>query len=237
MTKPTKTPRTVLGYIRVSTEEQAEQGISPEAQETQIRAYCEAHGLILADLIFDNGISAKTIRKRPGLVQALKTLRAGDVDGIAVTKLDRLSRSTRDVLDLVARAEREGWQVHSIGEHLDTSSPSGRFVLTILAGLAQMEREQTAERTKAALAELRRQGRRTSGRPPFGFRFEDGREVEVPGELELLQRLLALKADGLGAQRIANAMNEAGTGNPRTGGAWNRGTVQAILKTAERRAA
>ena len=147
-TKP-KNPHNVLGYVRVSTEEQAEQGISPEAQEAQLRAYCEAHRLTLAGLVFENGISGRTIRIRPGLVQALQALRGGDVDGIVVTKLDRLSRSARDVLDLVARAEREGWQVYSIGEHLDTSSPSGRLVLTILAGLAQMEREQTAERTKA----------------------------------------------------------------------------------------
>ena len=116
------------------------------------------------------------------LQRALQALRSGEVVGLVAVKLDRLSRTTRDVLDLVARAEKESWALHSIEERLDTSSAQGRFVVTLLGALSQLEREQAAERTKSAMAELRRQGRRISGKPPFGYRFEGGRVVEVTEE-------------------------------------------------------
>jgi len=236
MTKPADRPR-VLAYCRVSTDDQAENGVSMEAQEARALAYCDAHALDVLDVVRDNGASARTVTKRAGLQRVLRDLRAGQADGVVVAKLDRLSRTTRDVLDLVARADREGWQVHSIAEHLDTSTPAGRFTVTILAGLAQMEREQASERTKAALAHLRSQGKRTSGRPPFGFRFEDGLEVEVPAEQEVLAAMLELRSGGLGARRIANELVRRDVVNPRSGQPFSHGTVQAIVRTAERRSA
>jgi len=139
------------------------------------------------------------------------------------------------VLDLVATSEREGWALHSIEERLDTSSPHGRFVVTVLAALAQMEREQIASRTKAAMAELRRQGRRTSFRPPFGSRFEGNRVVPVEAEQRILARIAALEARGLGCCRIRSALNAEGGGNPRTGKPWNLGTLRAVLRSAAAR--
>jgi DNA invertase Pin-like site-specific DNA recombinase len=166
---------------------------------------------------------------------SLRALRKGEADGLVAVKLDRMSRSTRDVLDLVAQAEREDWALHSIEEKLDTSSAHGRFVVTVLAALAELERGQTAERTRDALAEMRRRGRRVSGRPPFGFRFEgDGLEA-VPEEQEILGRMMRLRSRGNGARRIAAKLNRDGTLNPRTGRPWNYGTVAAILRTATRR--
>ncbi len=148
-------------------------------------------------------------------------------------KLDRLSRTTRDVLDLVARSEKEKWALHSIDERLDTSSPQGRFVVS---ALAQLEREQAAERTRHAMAELRRQGRKTSSRPPFGFRFEGDRVVTVPSEQKILLRMLRLRKQGAGEFAIASTLARAGIPNPRTGRPWYYGTVRAILKSAARRA-
>ncbi len=182
------------------------------------------------------GVSGKSLSGRGGLQQVLAALRAGEADGLVVAKLDRLSRSVRDVLDLVDEAGRRGWQLHSIAEHLDTSTASGRFTLTVLAGLAQMEREQVAERTRAALAHLRSQGKRTSGRAPFGYRFEAGHEVEAPVERPALARILELRADGLGPRRLARALADEQLPNPRTGRAFTPGTLQAIVRTAERRA-
>ncbi len=224
----------VLGYARVSTADQAEHGVSLAAQRHRIAAYCEAHGLTLAGIEEDAGISAKATRNRPGLQRALSALKARESVGLVVVKLDRLSRTTRDVLDLVALSERQGWALHSIDEKLDTGCPQGRFVVTILGALAQLEREQAAERTRAALAELRRQGRRISGKPPYGFRFENGMLVEVPDEAALLDRMLALHAEGLGARAIRTRLIKEGSANPRTGGEWKHGTVRDIVARAVR---
>ena len=131
----------VVGYVRVSTEDQAENGISLAEQRHRIRAYCDAHGLQLARIAADNGRSGKTMSNRPGLLSALQALQERACGGLVVCKLDRLSRTTTDILGLVERANKGGWQLHSIQEHLDTRSSHGRFVLGILSLLAQMERE------------------------------------------------------------------------------------------------
>jgi len=226
----------VLGYVRVSTEDQSANGVSLDAQRHRLTAYAAAHGLELVGIEADEGISAKKTSNRPALQRALARLKRKEADGLVAVKLDRLSRSTRDVLDLVSISEREGWALHSIEERLDTSSPHGRFVVTVLAALAQMEREQIASRTKAAMGELRRQGRKTSSKAPFGYRFDGDRVVEVPAEQRILARIAALQADGLGCCRITNALNESGP-NPRVKRPWNVGTVRAILRTVARRSA
>jgi len=229
-----KTARTrrVLGYARVSTTEQVVEGISLDAQRHRIRAYCDAHGLALVGIEADEGLSAKRTSNRPALQRALEALKKKEAAGLVAVKLDRLSRTTRDVLDLVARSDREAWELHSIDERLDTGTAQGRFVVTILGGLAQLEREQTAERTRQAMAELRRQRRRISGKPPFGYRFEGDAVVAEPAEQPVLERMLALRDAGHGEWKIARVLNDEGLGNPRTGNDWFYGTVRAILRNA-----
>jgi DNA invertase Pin-like site-specific DNA recombinase len=227
----------VIGYARVSTEDQASGGVSLDAQRRRLRAYCDAHGLTLARIEEDAGFSARKTTNRPAFQRALEAMRKGEASGLVAVKLDRLSRTTRDVLDLVARAEKEGWALHSIEERLDTASPQGRFCVTVLGAIAQLEREQAAERTRAAMAELRRQGRKVSSRPPLGFRFEGERVVEDPAEQEVLGRMLELQDAGAGEYAVASALNREGVVNPRTGRPWFHGTVRAILHSAARRVA
>jgi DNA invertase Pin-like site-specific DNA recombinase len=222
--------------VRVSTDDQASNGISLEEQRGRIRAYAKAHGLRVVRVASDDGVSGKTIKGRPGLLRALEDLSDAEVDGLVVCKLDRLSRTTTDILGLVEQASRDGWQLHSIEEHLDTTSSHGRFVVGILSLLAQMEREQCAERTRAALAELRRRGKRVSGKAPFGYRFDGDDVVEAPEEQQILARILKLRSGGLGARRIARALNDAWIKNPRTRRWWTHGTVGDLLRTAGRRA-
>jgi len=229
------TGQRVIGYTRVSTDDQAENGISLEEQQHRIRAYADAHGLRVVRIESDNGISGKAVANRPALQRALETLGSGEAGGLVICELDRLSRTTSDILQLVARADREGWELHSLSEHLDTSTPHGRFFVTMIAGLAQMEREQTAERTRLAMAELRRRGKRVSGRAPFGYRFENGNVVPLEKEQRILTYILELRAEGLGARRIARALREVGLNNPRTRRWWTHGTVGDLLRTAARR--
>ena len=140
-----------VAYVRVSTDKQADHGVSLEAQEAKLRAYADLYGLDLVEVAVDAAVSAQTL-DRPALTRVLAMLRSGEADALLVVKLDRLSRATRDVLDLVESSGREGWALHSISEKLDTSSAIGRFVVTIMAALAQMEREQIGERTAATMS-------------------------------------------------------------------------------------
>lgn len=238
----------LVGYVRVSTAEQADGGLSLPAQRERLRAYATAQGFDLVGVEEDAGLSGSLPpHKRPGLARALAAVAGGKADGVAVVKLDRLSRTVAHTLDLVARAEREGWRLASVSEALDTGSAIGRMVVTILAALAQMEREQIGERTSAAMDQIAREGRARSRFLPFGFSLKGSDSMEaiagdrsplVPDQAEqaILARMLALQAEGNGAHRIAGALNEAGTKNPRTGSTWSVGTVAAILRTAERRA-
>ncbi len=228
-------PLRAVGYLRVSTEEQARDGVSLDAQRHRIEAHAEAQGWELAGIEADNGISGKRLNNRPGLRRALSALRKGRADALLVVALDRLSRTTTDVLDLAARSEREGWQIMAVQEQVDASSPEGEFLLTLKASLAQLERRKIGQRTKDALAELRRQGKRTSRFAPFGYRWADGRRVRVGAEQHILRRIMRYRTQGLGKRRIAKALNGAGCMNPRTQGAWTPSTLAAVLRSAARR--
>jgi len=138
------------------------------------------------------------------------------------------------VLDLAARSEREGWQILCVNEQVD-ATPEGEFMLTLRAGLAQLERRKIGQRTKDALGELRRQGRRTSRFPPFGFKWSDGRRVQVPVEQRILKRILRHREQGLGKRRIAKLLNGVGCMNPRTRGPWTPSTLAHVLRSAARR--
>lgn len=239
----------LVGYVRVSTEEQARSGLSLDAQRVTLTHHAAALGCELVEVFEDAGVSGGLApHKRPGLAAALDAVSTGRAGGLLVLNLSRLSRSTRDTLALVERSEREGWRLASVREQLDTGTAAGRMVITMLAALSQMEREQVAERTTWALSQIARDGRSRSRFLPFGYRLESGATgstpagdrsqlVPHPEEQPLLARMLALRVEGLGAWRIAADLNAAGEGNPRTGRPWNYGTVAAILRNHDRREA
>lgn len=237
----------LIGYVRVSTEEQAREGVSLDAQRQRLEAWCVAMGHELVGICSDEGVSGKLDpERRAGLAEVLRRLRERRAEGLLVVKLDRLSRVTRDLLDLVSEVERRGWVLASVSEQIDTSTAHGRFVVTILAGLAAMEREQVAERTRDALAEIRRQGRGCSRFTPFGWMTEDGghelprREpgagpdrrllVMDPDEQRALEVISMLRAEGLGVRRISSRLSALGETHPRTGNRWNPRGVERAMK-------
>lgn len=226
---------TAIGYARVSTVDQAKEGVSLDAQEAKIRAYCSLNDLELVGIEFDDE-SGKSV-DRPGLQAALDELKSGAAQAIVVLKLDRLSRRVRDTLDLVEEIELAGAAFHSIAEHIDTKSAMGRFFLTIMAALAQMERETIVERTVTALQHKKATGQHIGG-VPFGYRCEKvGNQTSLvrdQSEQVTLMFMVGMRAGGAPYQAIADALNEAGTKPPRPlrkgrETRWHSGTVQTIL--------
>ena len=225
--------RSVAGYVRVSTEEQAQEGVSLAAQKHKIEVYCDLNDLQLVGIIEDAGISGKTLSKRPGIQEALNQLERGTITGLVILKLDRLSRSTRDILDLTDRFEKNDWELHSIMERLDTSSATGRFTLTLLASLAQLEREQISERTKAALAHKKENGEYL-GSPPLGYQIEvstSGKRNLVPVRAEqlVLQRIDDMRRDGMTYQQIADALNKSDVRTKR-GKLFRKASIHYLVK-------
>ena len=222
-----------LGYCRCSTIEQATEGLSLDVQQSKIQAYCSLNDLQLVDIdAHDVGISGKSLN-RPGIQSVLDRLRSGEANAIVVLKLDRLSRSTRDVLHLIEMVETNGWQLHSIGEKLDSSTASGRFTITILSALAQMEREQIGERTSQALQHMKSNGE-TLGTTPLGYesqKDEDGRRILVPCHEEqvILKQIDDLRHSGLSYAVIAEQLNKKGVPTKRNG-SWHASTVRSLIQ-------
>ena len=176
-----------LLYKRVSSTEQREEGVSLDAQEARLRAYCTYQGHEIVDVIADEGVSAKNL-KRPGIQRALKMLAAKDADAILVTRLDRLSRSVRDIMDIIEKSRDEHWDLVSLSEALDTGSAMGRFVVVILSGIAQMTRELIAENTKDALSHLRTTGKRYCRHAPYGWKHVGGNLVVDEAEMKMMEQ-------------------------------------------------
>jgi DNA invertase Pin-like site-specific DNA recombinase len=203
----------VIGYVRVSTDEQASEGVSLDAQSERVRAYCGLYGLDLVDLVSDPGESAKTL-ERPGLNRALAYLDAGQADGLVIAKLDRLTRSVADLATLLTRHFGDGCTHHlfSVADSIDTRTAAGRLVLNVLTTVAQWERETICERTRDALRHKRARGERTGG-VPFGFDLDasgpttkSGRPARLipnPAEAAVITRICDLKRIGLGPRAIA----------------------------------
>jgi len=129
-----------VGYIRVSTSEQAKEGVSLDNQTAKIKAYSDLNDFNLLEIINDPGMSGKNL-KRPGILKLMKMIKKKKIDTIIVYKLDRLSRKVKDTLELIETFEKKGITFHSITEKIDTKTAMGKFFLNITASLAQMERD------------------------------------------------------------------------------------------------
>jgi site-specific DNA recombinase len=222
----------VIGYCRVSSEDQAREGVSLAMQADKIRAYCALNDLALVEIIEDAGLSAKSITGRPGFQRALSMVFSGEVDGLVVWKLDRAFRSTTDALSTAEKLNKKGRALISINERLDTSSAVGEFFFSLLASLAQMERKLVGERTKAALLSKKGRGERV-GQLPLGYALaDDGVHLqEDAAEQAIISRIRTLKADGLSCRRIAETLNGEG-GTTKEGKAWTHVQVSRLIKLA-----
>jgi site-specific DNA recombinase len=227
------TGRCALGYVRVSTEKQADVGLSLDAQTEKVRAMAVVHGTALADVIVDAGESAKSLN-RPGLAWLLAQVDAGAVHTVIIAKLDRLTRSVADLAALLQRFDRRKVSLISVAEQLDTGSAIGRLLLNIMVSVSQWEREAIGERTRDVLRHKRAKGERV-GTLPFGSQLSaDGKQLEpAPVEQRLLARIRALKAEGRTTREIAALLNAEGV-TTRRGTSWRFQYVARTLRVEQR---
>jgi DNA invertase Pin-like site-specific DNA recombinase len=196
----------VIGYIRVSTDKQAEHGFSLEAQAEKLKAYAMLYDIELVDLVVEQG-SAKSV-DREGLQSVLERL-GKDADGLLVVKLDRLTRSVADLGRLVETYFQD-YALLSVGEQIDTRSAAGRLVLNVLASVSQWEREVIGERTSAAMQHMKSLNKYTGGKTPYGYDLVDGSLVENASEQHVVQLVAQYKSEGLSYSRIGRVLAEAG---------------------------
>ena len=222
---PTAARTRAIAYLRVSTEKQSESGLSLEAQRAKVEAFASLYGLDLV-VVADAAASAGTL-DRSVLIQVLDRLRRGEASALLVVKLDRLTRSVRDLGELLEIAEREGWAILSVGENLDTRTAAGRLVVNVLGAVAQWEREAIGERTAAALEAKRHRREYCGGAAPYGWRLGADRRTLEPDAEEQALIAAAQRLRTRPLRSIANALQAQGY-LPRTG-RWHPGTVKSLL--------
>lgn len=231
---PAKTK--AVAYLRVSTDKQADTGVSLDAQRAKVQLYAELYDLELVEVVVDAGASAKTL-ERDGLQRALAMLDNGKADALLVAKLDRLTRSVRDLGALLDGwfGRKDGPALLSVQEQVDTRTAGGRLVLNVLMSVAQWERETIGERTSAAMAHMKAEGAYTGGRAPYGWKAdENGKLHPVKVEQEAISLAKRLHADGNSLRRVGALLSEAGY-CPRNGSVWHGSSIRIVLaaKTAD----
>ena len=228
----------IILYARVSTVDQSDNGVSLEAQQAKLESYASLYDLTVAKTIVDAGESAKSLN-RPGLQQALELLRTGNADGLAVVKLDRLTRSISDWQSLIDDyfGERAGKQLFSVSDSIDTRTAAGRLVLNVLLSVAQWEREAVGERTREALRHKIRNGERC-GKVRFGYDLADDGKTLIanPTEQRAIALMLDLREAGHTLRQIAATLTERGIPTKEGATAWTHTAVARILGR-ERKAA
>ena len=227
-----------IGYVRCSTQEQVDSGLGLDVQAERIRAYCSMRGLDLLDIIIDAGVSGgKPLAKREGGQRLLTAMKAKQADAVVMLKLDRMFRNAGDCLTTVETWEKAGVALHVVdlgGNAIDTTSAAGRFMLVVLAGAAEMERNLTRERTRSAMAVKKSNGQRV-GAVPFGFDLADDGRTLIPNEREhaIIRDMRTMKASRMTLREIALALTERGV--PTKTGKASRWTHQAVARILSRR--
>lgn len=209
-----------VGYVRVSTEEQAQSGLGLEGQARALRAYCEAKGLVLDELFVDAGYSGKDLN-RPGITELLRRVRDGRVGTVVTVKIDRLSRRVIDTLTIVEMLRRHDSAIVFVQEAIDTGTAAGKAMLTVIAAFAEMERNYISERTRSALAAKKARGERL-GNPAFGT---------LDGEEGVRRVARDLRAQRLSLRAIATALQNRGI-SPRRARVWSPEMVRRLLALA-----
>ncbi len=224
----------VIGYVRVSTEGQVEEGVSLDAQEAKIRQWADLNDRPVGDIYKDAGISGAKLASREGLQAAIKHVCKAK-GALVIYSLSRLARSTRDTLDISERLSKSGAELVSLSEKIDTTSASGKMIFRLLAVLAEFERDQVAERTREAMRHLRANGKRVSRYAPFGWDVSvDGRNlVSNAEEHKVIRRIMVFRKKGRSPGWIADRLTQIGIPTKQGRKTWSAKVVRTIVKRTE----
>lgn len=207
-----------LGYTRVSKENLTGKNVSIANQSQTLIAEAKHRGFSLELVDEGEGVSGKKLSKRPVLIETLARLDRGEVDGLIVTKLDRLARSTIDFLTILERSQKNGWSLIVLDLAIDTTTPAGTLNATMMASFAQYEREIISQRTKSALAYKKSQGV-IIGRP------------SVTDPL-VIKRIQDLRNERLSLRAIGDRLTQEGIQPVRGGSTWYASTIKQLLEKA-----
>lgn len=219
-------------YVRVSTEEQAAEGYSIDAQKLILEDYCIAEGWDVAGIYQDDGYSGRNT-KRPAYRRMMMEIDSWDL--ILVIKMDRIHRNSRNFMNMMEELNKKGKMFVSSSEALDTTNALGRFVVDMIQRIAQLESEQIGERTyvgmreKAETLEESESYKRTMGfNPPFGYTINEGSLKSVPEELDVVRKIFNDYMSGMTMDAICFDLNRSGD-LTRKGNAWNKFSLRNIL--------
>jgi site-specific DNA recombinase len=223
-----------VGYVRVSTQGQADHGMSLADQRDRIREYATEKGYELARIeqeAASGGLRSDEVHSwehRPILLDVMDRAADGSFDVLIVAKLDRLSRDHVTLVTLERQLQRHGVRVESVAEEQNGDGPLAEFVRGQLALVAQLERGVILERVRAGKARKKALGRHVHGRIPYGYQSERGVLEPVPAVAEVVRRIFARAVAGDSPGRIARSLNREGTASPR-GAAWTSKAVSRIV--------
>jgi site-specific DNA recombinase len=217
-----------IGYVRVSTQGQVEDGVSLDAQEAKVRSWADLNNAAEVVIFRDEGISGKRSDNRPGLQSALDAVGKGDA--LIVYSLSRLSRSTKDALVLAEVLSKKEADLVSLSEKIDTTSASGKMVFRLMAVLNEFERDQISDRTRFALAHKKANHEKTGGDIPFGYSVAGGRLVEDANEQKAIALIRDLRSKGYRLQAICWELAKEGYRTRRGNLKWQPKTVSRIIE-------
>lgn len=224
--KTDQQPKQQVGivYCRKSTNKQ---DVTVQDQAERGKAYFVSEGIEPRYVIADEASGGKPLAERIGGVEALRLLASGEATDIWVLKLDRAFRNAGDCLRVTEEWNKAGIGFHAQDVGVDTHKPSGRFFLTVIAGVAEMERAVISERTRNGL-DYRKQHGQVYSNEPYGFTARDGKLIPNPAEQKVITRIKRLRTLGKSYESIAQTLNKDGI-QAKRGGAWSRGAVHYVL--------
>ena len=216
----------VIGYVRVSTDMQAEKGKSIDNQIDRIKNYCKEKNFILEEIFLDEGYSGKNMN-RPALQEAFDRLKEGCVNGLVVWHSNRFARNLRDYLNSLDMLEKLKVKFYSI-EEPNISGSSGKAMRNLMGVFAEYQSDITGEHTRSVKANLKKNKQVYCPYPPLGYKNEDGKLVRDPNAFKIVDDIFQMKANGFSLHKIAKTLNDNGVRGGKNG-KFHASTIQKII--------